>query len=95
MGPGAAARYGHWVTESEWAALPENLDERRLAEVLTGMGIETKPSTLQKWRQRGGGPPWWRMFGRAYYTRDKLRAWLEAQQKVATTRPRRARGEET
>lgn len=78
------------MDDAAWAALPEHLDEVRLADVLTAMGMATKPGTLRKWRQRGGGPPWWRVMGRTYYRRDSVRGWLEAQErKAATTRPRR------
>lgn len=73
----------------DWTALPENLNETRAVAVLNALGVAVRASTLQKWRQRDEGPPWWRAVGSVYYPRDKLRAWIEEQQQQPTARPRR------
>ncbi len=76
----------------DWTALRDQLTESQVVAVLLGLGVEVRASTLQKWRQRDEGPPWWRAVGSVYYPRDRLRAWLEEQQQQPTARPRRKDG---
>jgi predicted DNA-binding transcriptional regulator AlpA len=53
------------------------LDETAAA-ARTGMAVKT----LQNWRSRGVGPPYYKLGGRILYDEAELDAWL-AQQRVA------------
>lgn len=58
------------------------LNEREAA-ALTGHS----PRTYQRWRWKGGGPPFRKIGSSVRYAPDELRAWLEAQRRTSTSDP--------
>ena len=55
------------------AQIPERLTERELA-----CHWRISQRTLQRWREAGTGPPWFRIGGRVLYGRDEVRAFENA-----------------
>jgi len=52
---------------------------KRVAEIF---GVHE--GTLSNWRAQGKGPRWFKLFRRAYYKRDDLDAFIEAQARGAS-----------
>lgn len=50
----------------------QNLNTQEASEYLRTLGIEFAPQTLEKWRCRGGGPPYKKISMRVYYERNVL-----------------------
>lgn len=59
------------------APIPTTYDEHEVS-AMTG----TPVATLRHWRQRGGGPPWFKIGRRVRYDHDDLRKWIAAQQRA-------------
>ena len=50
--------------------------------------LDVTPRSLQSWRQRGGGPPFFRLSARCVkYTRFKCKAWYDARMRSSTSDP--------
>jgi len=54
-----------------------NLNTHEASNYLKTLGIEFAPKTLEKWRCRGGGPPYKKISKRVYYDVDDLREFAE------------------
>ena len=50
--------------------------------------LDVTPRSLQSWRQRGGGPPFFRLSARCVkYTRYRLKRWYDARMRSSTSDP--------
>lgn len=49
--------------------------------------LRLRPSTLQRWRSVGGGPPYRKFGGRVVYLRLELEAFAEAGRRSSTSDP--------
>ena len=50
--------------------------------------LDVTPRSLQSWRQRGGGPPFFRLSARCVkYTRFQCKAWYDARMRASTSDP--------
>jgi len=58
-------------------SIPRSYNEQEVSE-LTG----TPVATLRHWRQRGGGPDWFKLGRRVRYEHNDLYAWFEAQRRA-------------
>ncbi len=48
--------------------------------------LDVTPRSLQSWRQRGGGPPFFRLSARCVkYTRYRLKRWYDARMRSSTS----------
>ena len=54
------------------------LDTAAAAQRLTTLGVRRSPATLRKLRTLGGGPPYRRLNGRAFYTERDLVQWISS-----------------
>lgn len=61
---------------------PDQLLTAKDVSALTGI----KGTTLQGWRFRHQGPPWFKVVGRVVYRESALRAWIAEQEDAATAR---------
>lgn len=44
-----------------------------------------KKRSLQSWRQRGGGPPFFKFGRKVAYREDELFEWIESQRRLSTS----------
>ncbi len=47
--------------------------------------LRLQPSTLERWRSVGGGPPYQKFGGRVVYLRDDLDAFVNAGRRISTS----------
>jgi len=52
-------------------------------EAVTGGAIRIR--SLQSWRQRGGGPPYYKFGRKVVYREDELFAWIDSQRRESTS----------
>jgi len=52
-------------------------------EIVTSGAIKMR--CLQSWRQRGGGPPYYKFGRKVVYREDELFAWIDAQRRESTS----------
>jgi len=52
--------------------MPKNLNTKKAAEFLTGLGIPFSKKTLEIWRSQGRGPKYKRVGGSVFYTESAL-----------------------
>jgi hypothetical protein len=70
------------VIEVNTAHGPRFLGEKEVEEV-TGGAIKIR--SLQSWRQRGGGPPFYKFGRKVVYREDELQAWMNEQRRASTS----------
>ncbi len=53
--------------------------------------LDVTPRSLQSWRQRGGGPPFFRLSARCIkYTRFRCKTWADGRMRSSTSDPGKA-----
>lgn len=72
----------HVPNDSEAGSTTRFLSEKEV-EVVTSGAIKIR--SLQSWRQRGGGPPYYKFGRKVVYREDELFAWINAQRRKSTS----------